>query len=210
MSARPRLLDLFCGAGGAAMGYWRAGFDILGVDIRPMPDYPFQFVQADALEYVRAHGHQYDFIHASPPCQHYSKMTGCRPGLNDSHPDLVGVTRAELIMTGRPWVIENVVEAPVRPDLLLCGFMFGRALYRHRIFESPLPLRWRFHPEHSVPSSRAGHYKPGHIISVAGNCYPIALAREVMGIEWMRRDELAEAIPPDFTTYIGRQILDRL
>jgi DNA (cytosine-5)-methyltransferase 1 len=137
-------------------------------------------------------------------------MSGCRPGLAATYADLVGSTRAELYLTGRPYVIENVMDSPVREDLLLCGTMFQRSLYRHRKFESNLEMHWRFHPEHVIPGSRAGHPKPGHIISVSGNCYPIALAREAMGIDWMTRAQLVEAIPPDYTEYIGRQLLRQM
>src|SRR5262252_422519 len=108
--ARPRLLDLFCGAGGAAMGYSRAGFDVTGVDHRPMPRYPFVFVQADALEYVAEHGREYDVIHASPPCRAYSRM---RRITKREYPELIAPTRATLDAVGRPFVIENVEHAPL-------------------------------------------------------------------------------------------------
>src|SRR5512139_2836909 len=115
----PRLLDLFCGAGGAAMGYYRAGFDVVGVDIKPMPRYPFEFHQADALEYGAAHGAEFDAIHASPPCQKYSMITIVH-GLSvvDSHPDLIDATRKLLMQIGRPFVIENVINAPLFASLL--------------------------------------------------------------------------------------------
>lgn len=107
---RPRLLDLFCGAGGCSAGYDRAGFDVTGVDVVPQPRYPFAFHQGDALEYVAAHGHEYDAIHASPPCQSYTPLRALSP--DKEYPDLVAVTRAALEATGRPWVIENVPGAP--------------------------------------------------------------------------------------------------
>lgn len=137
-----KLLDLFCGAGGAAVGYHRAGFDeIVGVDIKPMLRYPFTFIQADALEYVREHGHEFDAIHASPPCQKYTTLRAMWNHKTD-HPDLVSPTREAFRTTGRPWVIENVPGAPLRPLFMLCGTMFGlrtadgRAeLRRHRYFE---------------------------------------------------------------------------
>src|SRR5262245_2184895 len=126
-----RLLDLFCGAGGAAMGYHRAGFDtIVGVDIKPQPRYPFTFVLGDALEYVKAHGHEYDAIHASPPCQDHVRSPGPAPKHGTGWQ--LAATRDALLGT---WVIENVPGAPMRPDYKLCGCMFGlRRLKRERWF----------------------------------------------------------------------------
>ena len=129
MSA-PRLLDLFCSAGGAAMGYHRAGFDVTGVDINPQPRYPFAFVQGDALEYVAAHGHEYDAIHASPPCQRYSKATIVHAGVRETHPDLVAPARELLVASGAEWIIENVVGAPLIAPARLCGTMFGLTFAR--------------------------------------------------------------------------------
>lgn len=200
----PRLLDLFCGAGGAAMGYHRAGFEVVGVDIIPQPRYPFEFHQADAMTYPLE---GFDAIHASPPCQAYSAMSRCRPGLAAAYPDLVASTRGRLQRAGVPWVIENVPGAPLEAPTLLCGQMFGLPLYRHRLFEANWPLPLILHPAHAIPTSRAGHWEPGTIINVAGNTSPIALAREAMGIDWMRRAELAEAIPPAYTEWVGRCLL---
>lgn len=142
MTAKPRLLDLFCGAGGAAMGYHRAGFDVTGVDIKPQPHYPFEFVQADALEYCAAHGHEFDVIHASPPCQAYTGMrniTISRFGAAPEHPDLVDDTRRALRATGRHWIIENVQNSPIDTHIILCGVSLGLPeLARHRHFESDL------------------------------------------------------------------------
>lgn len=211
MTHKPRLLDLFCGAGGAAMGYSRAGFEVVGVDIKPQPHYPFEFHQGDALTWLgdpwlSGYG-QFDAIHASPPCQRYSAMSACRPGLDDSYPDLIETTRHLLQVSELPWVIENVPGSPLINPIRLCGFMFGLPLYRHRLFETSLPLMVPPHPKHSVPGGRAGHWKPGQIVSVSGNCAPIELARKAMGISWMRRSELAESIPPAYTEFIGNQLL---
>ncbi len=207
-----RILDLFCGAGGAAMGYHRAFPDaeIVGVDINPQPRYPFTFVQGDAMEWPLE---GYDLIHASPPCQRYSAMTACRPGLGDVYPDLIGPLRDrldpfdddEMIDFRTPYVIENVEGAPLHCPIMLCGQAFGLALYRHRLFETSFRCFEPHHPDHFIPASRAGHWKPGTVMSVAGHVSPIAKAREVMGIDWMNRDELAEAIPPAYTQYIGEQ-----
>ncbi len=132
---RPRLLDLFCCQGGAAKGYADAGFDVTGVDIAPQPRYPYQFVQADAIAYALEHGAGFDFIHASPPCQHDSE---CQRIQGNTHPDLIAPTRTALEATGLPWVIENVRGAApkLREPVMLCGPMFGLATYRHRFFET--------------------------------------------------------------------------
>ena len=217
MSERPRLLDLFCGAGGAGMGYYRAGFDVVGVDIRPQPRYPFEFLQCDALEFLGDAGlvATFDAIHASPPCQAYSVASNCRPGLAKTYPDLVGPVRELLKATGLPYIIENVPRAPLRNPTLLCGQMFGLELFRHRLFETNFELPFMLH-SHSKVGSKAGgsSYKggwhPGRIISVAGNCAPIAVAKLAMGIDWMSRPELAEAIPPAYCEWIGTQLLAAL
>lgn len=196
------------------MGYHRAGFDVVGVDINPQPNYPFAFIQGNALEVLQSlidrgpdHG---DIIagHASPPCQSYSKMTNCRPGLAGEYPDLVAATRELLIETGLPYVIENVEGSPLKDPIMLCGRMFGRELYRHRLFEASFDIEQPEHPPHLKPASKAGHWRPGTVMSVAGHVSPIQLAREVMDIDWCTRDELGEAIPPYFTEYIGAQLLE--
>jgi DNA (cytosine-5)-methyltransferase 1 len=201
---RPRLLDLFCGAGGASTGYHRAGFDVTGVDLNPQPNYPHTFVQADAIHYAAEHWQDFDAIHASPPCQHFSAMSNSRPGLSAEYPDLVAATRGLLQLTGLPWVIENVVGSPLTSasDLFgahgtfLCGHMFGLPLYRHRLFETSFGIAAPAHPRHQIPASKAGHWEPG--------------AREAIGIDWMTRHDLAESIPPAYTEFIGTQLLDAL
>lgn len=209
---RPILLDLYCGAGGAAMGYYRAGFDVIGVDINPQKNYPFTFVQCDALEFAATDASmpQYAAIHASPPCQRYSAMSTCRPGMAEKYPDLVDPTRELLESIGLPYVIENVPGSPLHDPITLCGQMFGFELYRHRLFESSVPLVEPLHPEHVKPASKAGHWKPGTIMSVSGHIAPIKLAREIMDIDWTTREELAEAIPPYYTEYVGKQLLAAL
>lgn len=204
---KPRLLDLFCGAGGAAMGYHRAGFEVVGVDIEPQPNYPFEFHQADAMTFpLRG----FDVVHASPPCQRYSSMSACRPGLKRSYPDLIGPIRQRMSAVRRMYVIENVVGAPLLNPVLLCGQMFGLELYRHRLFEVSGDVQPPPHPIHTLLASKAGHWTPGTIISVAGHCAPMAQARKAMGIDWMRRDELTESIPPAYTEFIGRQLMAAL
>ncbi len=214
---RPRLLDLFCGGGGASMGYHRAGFEVTGVDINPQPNYPFGFHQDDAVQFLARNGADFDAIHASPPCQRYSAMSNCRPGLADDYPDLVDVTRNNLMWHGKPWVIENVPGSALTNQssldgelhgITLCGHMFGLKLYRHRIFESNMPLHEPAHPRHLVPASRAGHWEPGTIMSVCGHVAPVAVAKEAMGIDWMSTAELAESIPPAYTQFIGQQLIE--
>ena len=216
---QPWMVDAFCSAGGATKGYQRAGFRVLGVDIVDQPNYcGDDFVKADAVEFLRDRGHMFAVAHASPPCQGYSGMTACRPGVGETYPQLIDVTRYELQQIGIPWVIENVAGSglPRQDDLLgasgveLCGAMFGLPLYRHRLFETSFPVAAPPHPKHLIPASKAGHWEPGTVISVAGNCSPIELAREAMGIDWMTRDELAEAIPPAFTEYLGRLMIAKL
>lgn len=131
-----RLLDLFCGAGGAAMGYHRAGFEVVGVDHKPQKHYPFEFHQADAFAFLEQHGHEFDVIHASPPCQAYTLMRHMGKRAGENAPDLVDKMRDALIATGKPWVIENVVGSPLVNPFVLCGSSFGLGVRRHRLFES--------------------------------------------------------------------------
>ena len=211
-----RLLDLFCGAGGAAMGYHRAGFtEIVGVDIKPQPRYPFAFVQGDALEYVREHGREFDAIHASPPCQAYARGLSNCWNRKDSYPDLLPDTREELDAGARPWVIENVPGAPMRSDLILCGTMFGlgwgnRSLHRHRWFEAG---NWALPPWAPASCNHAqravgvfGHSR-GNARWGGGSA---ADQMRSMGIDWMKHEELTQAIPPAYTEFIGRQLLQAL
>jgi DNA (cytosine-5)-methyltransferase 1 len=162
---RPRILDLFCGAGGAGMGYSRAGFEVVGVDIEPQPRYQFEFIQADALE-VLAPWHdddgsfrspwvqRFDAIHASPPCQAYTPLNAYN---HKAYPDLVFDTRVLLEQTGLPYVIENVTQAPLIDPTTLCGTMFGLRLYRHKAFEASFSLGARAHPRHLARCSRNGY-----------------------------------------------------
>ena len=203
---KPRLLDLFCGAGGAAMGYHRAGFEVVGVDINLQPRYPFEFHQGDALDWPLE---GFDAYHASPPCQRYSIASASRPGLANTYPDLIGPIRDRFLGTPRPYVIENVNGARkmLRDPIRLCGAMFGRELYRHRLFETSFPAAVPHHPRHTVKCSRAGHWEPGTYVCIAGNCAPIKLAREAMDVTWTTRAELKESIPPAYTEWLGGELL---
>ncbi len=133
-------------------------------------------------------------------------MSASRPGLADDYPDLVAPVRRLLRAAGKPYVIENVPRSPLEAPVMLCGSMFDLPLYRHRLFETSAWLWQLPHPEHTVKASRAGHWEPGTVISVAGHCAPIAEARRAMGIDWMPRAELSEAIPPAYTEWVGRQL----
>lgn len=199
-----KLLDLFCGAGGAGYGYHLAGFDVVGVDIEPMRDYPFEFHLGDALEYLKLYGHEFDFIHASPPCQAYSAMQHIHKN-SEEHPDLVAPTRELLLQIGKPYVIENVVGAPLRADLMLCGSMFGLRIIRHRIFELSFAM-----PVLTPPCHHVNMYDPWHNKQKRNS----NLFREVMGISWMRdagggkrKGTLSLAIPPAYTKFIGEWFL---
>lgn len=212
---KPRLLDLYCGAGGAAMGYHRAGFDVVGVDIRPQPHYPFEFHLGDALEFCRAHSKEYDLIHASPPCQAYTQARGL-PNVRRDHVDMIGVTRSVLVETGKAFVIENVPNAPLRNPLMLCGTMFGLGVLRHRLFECnpviwfppascchdglTMPLFWKSIKEIEASPVMRSRYK---FITVAGRSSRMSQAKQAMKIDWMTQAEISQAIPPAFTEYVG-------
>jgi DNA (cytosine-5)-methyltransferase 1 len=203
---KPRLLDLFCGAGGAAMGYSRAGFEVVGVDIKPQPHYPFEFHQADALEYVAEHGREFDAIHASPPCQAYA-ITNNIWKKRDAYPMLIEPTRDLLVASGLPYVIENVPGAPLIDPVILCGDMFGLRVIRHRLFESSVFMLHPVHVKHTARASYGRTPKNGEHFTISGHFGDVAGGRKAMGIDWMTRDELAQAIPPAYTEWIGAQLI---
>jgi len=203
------LLDLFCCAGGAGTGYHRAGFDVVGVDIDPQPRYPHRFVQGDALKYLLEHHGDFDAFHASPPCQAWTLAQRIR---GNDHPDFVAATRSAFELIGKPWVIENVEGAPLRDPLTLCGGAFSELrVYRHRLFESNVPLTGPEHFPHIAKLTKMGRAPiPGQYMHVVGNFTGVAEARLAMGIDWMTRDELREAIPPAYTQHLGAQLLAHL
>jgi DNA (cytosine-5)-methyltransferase 1 len=202
------LLDLFCGAGGAAMGYYRAGFEVVGVDIKPQPHYPFEFHQADALEYCAAHGAEFDAIHASPPCQAYS-MAGQQWRLGGKeYQDLIEPTRQLLKKIGKPYVIENVPGAPLINPTILNGALFNKNLRRTRHFETSFPVPFFLLPSEKPSKFIMGRKPAAHdpVVPV-GHFSDVPRARRVMDIDWMTQSELAQAIPPAYTEFIGRQLL---
>lgn len=212
-----KLLDLFCGAGGCARGYQLAGFHVTGVDNRPQPRYVGEeFHRGDALEFLAEHGHEFDAIHASPPCQRYSQGTKRWVGRAESHPDLIDPTRKLLQSSGRPWVIENVIGAPLHRPTLLCGTMFGLKVFRHRLFESESLLLAPSHPKHNGSTGAHRGYSTERsgrngYICVAGHNFVRESAASAMRIDWMSsRAQLAQAIPPAYTRYIGLQLMSAL
>lgn len=217
--SRPLLLDAFCGAGGAGMGYFLAGFDVVGVDVVDQPNYPFEIVKGDALRYLLEHGRDFDAIHASPPCQTHSALTkGNRTrGWADTHVDLIPATRALCDLTGRPYVLENVQGSTLRRDVTLCGEMFGLEVIRHRYFE--LGGWTATAPDHRphrgrVAGMRHGEWFTGPYFAVygdGGGKGTVAEWQRAMGIGWTSvRRELSEAIPPAYSEFLGRQLLEHV
>lgn len=218
------LLDLFCCQGGASAGYRRAGFDVYGIDLEPQPRYPYWFHQGDALDAldmlasgrgllfthpvkgtVELFDEQVTARHGSPPCQKYTR---CQQIQQREHPDLVAPTRERFAATGQPWVIENVEGAPLNDPVTLCGAMFGLETYRHRLFESDVPLTAPEHPAHVARTTKMGRAPvDGEFMHVVGNFSGVDRARGVMGMGWANRDGLREAIPPAYSQYIGSQLL---
>lgn len=229
--SKPKLLDLFCGAGGCAMGYSRAGFEVVGVDHETQPNYPFEFIKADALMFLRCMMEDcpednggmaisdFAVIHASPPCQVHSAAKRIGNG-RPEHRDYLPQTLALLEKAGRPWVVENVPGAPLFPSLVLCRTQFGLPLRRHRLFASSHLLMLPANP----CLHRDGDYTVfGHAVQRCGSKgkpyqdasgrthwrqlrRPLKEGQEAMGIDWMNRAELSQAIPPVFTEFIGKQL----
>jgi DNA (cytosine-5)-methyltransferase 1 len=198
------VLDLGCGEGIVAEAYVRAGFHVTGVDIVPQPRYRgHEFIQADMLDFPLE---GYDFITLHPPCQRWSKMTRCRPELAARYPDLITPMRPRLRASGIPAVIENVDGAPLEDPTWLCSCSFGRDLYRLRGWEGLNGFRVPplAHRRHDKPASKAGHWVPGTVMSIAGHIAPVALARQLMGVDWhVPREALVEAVPVYMTLYVA-------
>jgi DNA (cytosine-5)-methyltransferase 1 len=202
------------------MGYHRAGFDVVGVDIEPQSNYPFEFVRADALLYlrrIRSRGEvgrwtEYDAIHASPPCQAYSDL---QKQNKREYPDLIDSTRELLKATGLPYVIENVEGAPLHDPVTLCGTMFpGLRVIRHRLFEANFPIATPVHPKHPLvfthDKRKAHHGKLDQDTSFVqvtggGNC-TVKNKLDAMGVYWMTGAEANEAIPPAYAEFVGYEL----
>ena len=207
---KPRLLDLFCCEGGAAVGYSRAGFEVVGVDLDPKfsKRYPFEFHAADALEFFDAHWGEFDAWHASPPCQAHTRAQKLQ---GNEHPDFVPQTRAAFVRAASirrtPWVIENVPGSPLNDPTVLCGAMFGIETYRHRLFETNWPLEAPEHPEHVAKNTKMGRPPvEGEFMHIVGNFSGVSKAREIMDMPWASQTGLREAIPPAYTEYIGKRL----
>lgn len=210
---RPRAIDLYSGAGGAGMGLHQAGYDVIGIDHCRQPHYPFPFIQGDALN-PPIDLTIFDLIWASPPCQKYTMAARNNRRDGVVYPDLVGATRTMLIGSGKPWIMENVPGAPLRPDVILCGSQFGLPIVRHRLFELSFPFVLVppcNHDRdiitvcgHGTPSwTRKARIKRGQHPNVSVN-----MKRDAMGISWMNREELSQSIPPAYAEFLGRAALD--
>lgn len=220
MSRRPLLLDLYCGAGGAGHGYHLAGFDVIGVDLYPQPRYPYRFIRYDAVEFCRRYGAGYDVIHASPPCKVHTTLKAFS---GPQWTNMIPATRAALHSTRRPWIMENVPGAPLRSPVVLCGSSFDLGVRRHRLFETTLPLtgapcdhRGQAARSPGYPVKRYHSGRPvvtvSPVVGVFGRGQglgpgEIELWKRAMGIGWMTRDEMREAIPPAYTQWLGEQAI---
>lgn len=212
---KPLMLDAYCGAGGAAMGYHRAGFRVIGVDHVEQPNYPFEFVLSDAVEYIRAYGGEYAAVHASPPCQSFSAYRRKGAGVGAGHVNLIPATREKLIRIGRPWVIENVpgAHAELRSPVQMCGSAFNLDIQRHRLFESTFsfsapPCNHSWQTPRFPPATNRTNLR--RTVEIGVWRIPLPQQQRAMGIRWMTLEELSQAIPPAYTEYIGRQLIDQL
>ncbi len=231
-----RILELFCGGGGSAVGYHRVGFKVVGVDIKPQKHFPFAFILGDALDILArmikrekflANDGQYygledfDAIHASPPCQFYTRLRHLPWLKGKKYWDSIPATRELLIKTDKPWILENVEDAPVPNSIILCGQMFGLSLYRHRRFEASFLLLQPAHDSHRkvIAPGRASLGRRHHgqsgfkeinrdsICGKSGYAGDVERRKLMMKIDWMNGEELAQAIPPCYTEFIGKQLM---
>lgn len=228
LPARPwnglTVLDTFCCSGGMGMGFYLAGFDVVGVDIDPQPNYPFPFIQADAVEFISRYGARYDLIHGSPPCQDYSNLNAYN---HKDYPRLIEPTREAMVASGRPYVIENVEAAAreLKDPITLCGPMFDLRVYRHRVFETNWGLTPPAHPKHSALCTRNGYLPTPErpFMSIHGGKHSRAwqnAAADAMGMPWIRVEaggdvklgirEVCEAIPPAYSEWIGRRAAEHI
>lgn len=221
-----RILDLFCCEGGAGMGYKNAGFEVVGVDLdsKFAKRYPFEFHAGDAIQFVKDHAHEFDAIHASPPCQAYSVTKNSH---NKQHPQLIEPTRKALQESGLPYVIENVVGAPLINPVTLCGRMFGLeaidddgetvVMDRHRLFESNINLEQPVHETHDRSVQVAGSYGgarrdkyEARFIRKGGYVPSKGVQEKLLGIDWMTQHGLYQSLPPIYTEFIGKQLIKHI
>lgn len=215
---KKKLLDLFCGAGGCSVGYSMAGFEVTGVDNKPQKRYPGKFIQADAIRYFWRHWTEFDAFHASPPCQKWS--VGCKKIRDEGkeYPDFIEPVRRIFKLSGKPYVIENVPGAPLENYVTLCGVMFGLKVFRHRLFESNVLIPKPIHVKHGSRrigegyfsvAGGAGRWKSWGKVKRNVSKGTVAEWQDAMGIPWMVRRELTQAIPPAYTEYIGKYLMGR-
>lgn len=211
----PRLVDLFCGQGGASAGYVAAGFDVVGIDLSPQPRYPYTFIQADAMTFPLD---GFDAVHASPPCQDHSDTRN----LSGDHGTgwMLAATLKRFRNSGMPWVVENVARSSLarQADLFgaegleLCGCMFPALrglLYENRLFETSFPVPQLSHVKHVWPQTKMGRApKPGACMQLTGCFTGADEGRRRMGTPWMSRKGMAQAIPPAYATYVGAALMD--
>lgn len=206
VNKKPKLLDLFCGAGGASIGYYRAGFEVEGVDIKPQSHYPFKFYQADALEFPLD---GYDAYHASPPCQKYTRASKQWREAGRQYPDLISKVRELLLATGRLYVIENVPGAPLINPTILSGGDFGMNIHRIRLFECNFEVPFRLLSQ--LPKSvKMGRFKQGEVLQPVGHFAGVSYAQKEMELPNLNQYELSQAIPPAYTEYIGKYLMQLL
>ncbi len=205
-----KLLDLYCCQGSAGHGYEQAGFEVIGIDLYPQPLHPGNFIQSDAIDYLLEHGHEFDFIHASPPCQEYSMSSMQFRLIGKQYPNLIEATRAALIKVGKPYTIENVPGSPLINPVVLCGTMFNIPTYRHRLFESNWNLKQPEHKLHIAKNAKMGRkVKHGEFIQYVGHFSGVQYVRDFTGCQWMNTYGLAQSIPPQYSKYIGLQFLSQ-
>lgn len=223
-----KILDLFCCEGGAAMGYNRAGFEVFGVDLFEdfsQSRYPFDSHKGDALEFVEKHGHEFDAVHASPPCQHAS--AGTRGIDRSKYPKLIPATRQALKNLGVPYVIENVRGADLEDPVELCGCMFGLTavdtdgitlhMQRARMFECNFPLKAPRACDHSTHEWVGGSYGGARrdkyeakFVRKGGYVPSIPVQQQLLGIDWMTQRGMFQSIPPAYTEHVGKQLMEVL
>jgi len=203
-----RLLDLFCGSGGAGMGYFLAGFEIVGVDNKNQKKYPFEFHLNDAIEYLKENYSKFDAIHASPPCQKYTKASKQWRSEGREYPDLIEICRKELVKTGKPYVIENVPNSPLINPIILNGSCFGLLVHRKRLFECNFYVEQPDIPKTRKPAKMGRPIVEGDIIQPVGHFSNVPYAQKVMEIDWMGQRQLAQAIPPSYTKYVGSFLIE--